>query len=548
MQSGAEAPRPHPHPARSNSTTRKRDAKLLPPPPPSTARGSALSSELCAATRPRPLIAVLICGNFRTFGDPRVYKSIRHNLVEALGGDIVVFVWGRMDSAHKAFEPLAKVKHTARGEPAMYTYAQHLERIRTAAAYIAKGSGTGGGQDVEVHLQLANSTDTAGLVNERCTWLDALKYSSNQAHRPLVGQLGATPSSAVARDRWLSSWRATRLQYVGQMSTHHEVFRMMEGYERLRGVRFDRVAKARPDGVWLRAVAPYCAYLPAAVYSVSKQPADWFFLGPRDVVADAMRGVWERYRVCVGESFTPYVAACCGGGPTGAIMGAFARSNAAIIGPTYPVKMAGGAPRKKPPSPGSREAGHLFDVLVMRDVTDNAWCKDFFLYSGELQMLPSEQICREMLEPEEIRNRGRIDAGRLPKPDDPVAPAAPASKAPARPGRAPAPAAARPTRARGPGPPAGLAAYVPQGVLPVAAITALGLILLGLCCALLCYGGWWCCCGDEAYDEVHGDEKGDSDGDSGLELARFARMRSLTRRRDADRRGSTSGRYAPTRV
>ena len=35
----------------------------------------------------------MLCCNFRTFGDPRVYKTIRHGLVDSLGGNVTTFVY-----------------------------------------------------------------------------------------------------------------------------------------------------------------------------------------------------------------------------------------------------------------------------------------------------------------------------------------------------------------------------------------------------------------------------------------------------------------------
>ena len=52
----------------------------------------------CAADGPSPLFALLLVGNFRTFYDPRVYKSIRTNLIDALGARSVVFIYGKLDS------------------------------------------------------------------------------------------------------------------------------------------------------------------------------------------------------------------------------------------------------------------------------------------------------------------------------------------------------------------------------------------------------------------------------------------------------------------
>ena len=62
----------------------------------------SVADELCAATKPHnPWIALLLAGNFRTFSDPRVYKTIRANLVDALGAQVVTFIYGKLQGEHK---------------------------------------------------------------------------------------------------------------------------------------------------------------------------------------------------------------------------------------------------------------------------------------------------------------------------------------------------------------------------------------------------------------------------------------------------------------
>ena len=51
----------------------------------------SFTEALCAANGPPPLFALLLVGNVRTFYEPRVYKSIRANLIDALGAPSVAF-------------------------------------------------------------------------------------------------------------------------------------------------------------------------------------------------------------------------------------------------------------------------------------------------------------------------------------------------------------------------------------------------------------------------------------------------------------------------
>lgn len=88
------------------------------------------SDELCSsASAPdrKPWIAVVLCGNFRTFSDPRVYKSIRANLVDALGGNVVTFIYGKLDIEYKPNNFKQNVLHgnvSAEGVNAAIKYLQ----------------------------------------------------------------------------------------------------------------------------------------------------------------------------------------------------------------------------------------------------------------------------------------------------------------------------------------------------------------------------------------------------------------------------------------
>ena len=41
----------------------------------------------------RPSVAVILAGSARTFAQPLLYKTIRHNLLEAFGGEVTLLVY-----------------------------------------------------------------------------------------------------------------------------------------------------------------------------------------------------------------------------------------------------------------------------------------------------------------------------------------------------------------------------------------------------------------------------------------------------------------------
>ena len=58
---------------------------------------------------PRPRLAACIVGNLRTFYDPRVHESIRHNFLDAFGANTTVFVGVKAADAIKP-EAVEKMK------------------------------------------------------------------------------------------------------------------------------------------------------------------------------------------------------------------------------------------------------------------------------------------------------------------------------------------------------------------------------------------------------------------------------------------------------
>ena len=329
----------------------------------------SLADDLCASSR-KPRIAVMACGNLRTFGDPRVYKSFRHNLVDALGANTTVFVWMRMeDDAYKVTsqEPLRPGYQRS-------SYDEGMQKVRAALSYIARH-----GKNVEVLFEHVNGTSN-DIINDKCPIFDFLKNSKEAWHRRLF------PS------------------YIGQMHTHYMAFRMVEAYEQQHGMQFEYVIKTRTDLVILKSVMPFCAYNPTAVYTGKDFPSDWFLYMPRAVMQEAMRGVWDRYVACRDgvKYLKESMAECCGGGPTGLVVGAVIRMHAPLIGPPYPPRLHQGVFAAPPAGSVAMKHEH-FSLAIMRDATDNFFCSGIYLYSNTQEFFPNVEACRKVLDPDFIR-------------------------------------------------------------------------------------------------------------------------------------------------
>jgi hypothetical protein len=119
--------------------------------------GPAFADAACAAFQP-PRIALLLCGNFRTFGDPRVYRSIRSNFIDAIGGRPTVFIFGKLEAEH--LDSVHSRLHTAFVPPPL---AERERMVREAAAHLSANGGP------DVVMTIANRSNVAAH-NPRCSW------------------------------------------------------------------------------------------------------------------------------------------------------------------------------------------------------------------------------------------------------------------------------------------------------------------------------------------------------------------------------------------
>ena len=355
----------------------------------------------CAAFQP-PRIAILLCGNFRTFGDPRVYRSIRSNFIDALGGRPTVFIYGKLEAEH-----LDTVYSRPHAGFVPLSLGERERVVREAAAHL----NAHGGPDVV--MKITNRSNTAAY-NSRCAW----QRTNADTHR------------------WAN---------IGQLDSHYQVYRMLEEYETKHSLTFMWVAKLRLDAVWVKSIAPFCTYRPGTAYLAHPMPLDWFFLLPRFVAHAVFRGAYERYQACHGTSFQAFEAKCCGGGITAQVAAEIVHAHVPVVGPPLPVNV---------PVLGSRQMAGMFLPIVMRDATNNDWCHDFFLYvqtgshavsDTRLSLFPDAQLCHLFLDPDVTRLRSRKGmqykrpSVTLPPPPPPPPPAPPSPPPPPPPPPLPPP-------------------------------------------------------------------------------------------------------------
>ena len=329
----------------------------------------------CEAGSTRPLIAFLLSGNLRSFADPRVYRSVRHHLIDGLGGNSTVFIHGKRlperwargydleqyDSDHgrqqqQQQQQQQQLHHQhARPGAAAAQAGTSEEELREAirylslnhgphvvAQFVAASGGSGGSRNNATSGESSGnvggsvgSVGSGGLLNPNCSWPDV----GLEKHKVLpVGGPGATALSAAmqqqqqrahARDEVLTAKLAgVALAYVGQLHSVSASFELMLAYERAHAVRFDRVARVRLDALWWHSAPPWCFLSPSAAYS---HAADHFWLIPRDH-SESVFLLYRTYLLCgnadgVGRHHLESNVAvrCCGGGPTALYVGAMRR-------------------------------------------------------------------------------------------------------------------------------------------------------------------------------------------------------------------------------
>ena len=170
----------------------------------------AFGHDVCHLTGERaPRVAFCIAGALRSFTDPRVYKSIRHNLLDAFSAESVVFVYGKLN---------AGLKPPGFRDPVQYDDARASNRsLRRALTYLTENNGP------QVHHTIVRSS--AHAINEQCNFMTG---------------------------------NPTQDSNVGQMQSLSACYAMVEAHESRSGVAFDAIARVRPDGAWYASVRPHC--------------------------------------------------------------------------------------------------------------------------------------------------------------------------------------------------------------------------------------------------------------------------------------------------
>lgn len=334
------------------------------------------SSDLLCHKFPPRSTALLLGGNARSFIDPRVYSSIKHNLMGGYGGQIVLFAFIKPDPETN--------KPTQNHLFALPT--DLPTRVEHALNFIAKDTPT---------KNITRAVNASVYFNPKCEW-------------------PAKQDDSIA------------LAYSGQLYSNFLLYQMMSDFEKERNTTFDTVIRTRPDMLWLHSVRPWCTYDHEAAYLSHRQPQDWFFMIPRRIAKEVLSVPYEAYSTCDVENTSTHSRAhpmleysmdCCGGGPTAMIYAAVIRSNLRVIGPPWPREgtRIGLKEYVQPSVEGSMEFREMFPCMVVRNEEPTEWCKvkyGHYLYRGgpgvaPWMFFPSEAVCQKSLDPYKPFHRKR---------------------------------------------------------------------------------------------------------------------------------------------
>uniref|UniRef100_A0A7S2TGN7 Uncharacterized protein n=1 Tax=Lotharella oceanica TaxID=641309 RepID=A0A7S2TGN7_9EUKA len=154
-----------------------------------------------------PFVAVCMVGAARTLYEPHVYKSIRHNLLETLSKNSIVFAQIKLWDAKMKIQPIYGMFR-----PINVT----TLNISRALRYIRP-------------TMLKIETEKKDVTNHRCN----ISEEYAKSHR---------------KDKLFTGDNSDRL--VGIMEAMANCYHTVERFEKQANMSFDAVARARPDVVW----------------------------------------------------------------------------------------------------------------------------------------------------------------------------------------------------------------------------------------------------------------------------------------------------------
>ncbi|KAJ3106004.1 hypothetical protein HDU97_007188 [Phlyctochytrium planicorne] len=212
---------------------------------------------LCAPVSPRPpKIAVCMAGNAKTLKYPIVYQTFQTNVVEALGADVKVFAYLKMQESS--------------GDKEKKTFWSKAANTRE--------------DDLKHALSILRP--------------ETVKFSYES---PPIAENSRCP---FGHGTWFSNNTERIQKTLDDFNTLNECYKLIEDYEQSKGIKFEMIVRARPDTAWLYPIPPWCGYSPSKVYAPATY-TDHFNVMSRNQ-APAVFGSLKYYREECTKEITTY--------------------------------------------------------------------------------------------------------------------------------------------------------------------------------------------------------------------------------------------------
>jgi len=216
-----------------------------------------------------PLTAICLVGAARTLTIPRVYRSIKDNLIDSLSANTVTF-------AHLKLSDAPVKKQTKFG---------YFRRINASEVELKVPL-----EYIKPHQVVTYQGENDDrLLNPKC---------------PLSREWGIKHR----RDTFFTGDNEVRL--VGQLHAMYECYKSVLDYEKVSGVKFDAVTKIRPDTVWLFPSYTAKELLLREKGEMVSHFLDLFIFAPRKY-SDGFQMFYEKYIGCTSGlwkwAYTPEV-------------------------------------------------------------------------------------------------------------------------------------------------------------------------------------------------------------------------------------------------
>ncbi|GAB5358019.1 hypothetical protein AAMO2058_000422800 [Amorphochlora amoebiformis] len=216
-------------------------------------------------TLSNPLVAVCMVGNARTLPTLGVYRRIRSNFLDSISKRTLLFMYIKLNDAPFKEQPKhGGFKVTPVKEDDLIPVIRHLRPV-----------------SVTMKLQTEGGRNLGEDSNPKC------KFTVQAANR--------TKQNAFYVGRYLA-------RYIGQMHAMKECYKSVMDFEKMSGIKFDAIAKIRPDVTWIYPVKTAVEMLfgQDRENKVVTHLTDQFIFSPRRF-SDGFVSFWKEYKDCNGE-------------------------------------------------------------------------------------------------------------------------------------------------------------------------------------------------------------------------------------------------------